>query len=31
MSQNIISLVLTDAQIKTAMDALTALEGRWAG
>ena len=27
MSQNIISLVLTDAQIKAAMDALTALEG----
>ena len=31
MSQNIISLVLTDAQIKTAMDALTALEGALTG
>jgi len=27
VSQNIISLVLTDAQIQTAMEALTALEG----
>ena len=31
MSQNIISLVLTDAQIKAAMDALTALEGALTG
>ena len=31
MSQNIISLVLTDAQIKTATDALTALEGALGG
>ena len=31
MSQNIISLVLTDAQIKAAMDALTALEGALGG
>ena len=31
MSQNIISLVLTDAQIKGAMDALTALEGALTG
>jgi hypothetical protein len=31
VSQNIISLVLTDAQIKTAMDALTALEGALGG
>jgi hypothetical protein len=31
VSQNIISLVLTDAQIKTAMDALTALEGALTG
>ena len=27
MSQNIISLVLTDAQIKAALEALTTLEG----
>ena len=31
MSQNIVSLVLTDAQIKAATDALTALEGALAG
>ena len=31
MSQNIISLVLTDAQIKASMDALTALEGALTG
>jgi hypothetical protein len=31
VSQNIISLVLTDAQIKAAMDALTALEGALTG
>jgi len=31
MSQNIISLVLTDAQIKAATDALAALEGALAG
>ena len=31
MSQNIISLVMTEAQISTAMDALTALEGALAG
>ena len=31
MSQNIVSLVITDAQIKAATDALTALEGALAG
>ena len=31
MSQNIVSLVLTDAQIKAATDALTALEGALGG
>lgn len=31
MSQNIVSLVLTDEQINAAMDALTALEGALAG
>jgi hypothetical protein len=31
VSQNIISLVLTDAQIKASMDALTALEGALTG
>ena len=31
MSQNIVSLVLTDEQISAAMDALTALEGALAG
>src|SRR6476619_5773992 len=31
VSQNIISLVLTDAQIKAATDALTALEGALGG
>jgi hypothetical protein len=31
MSQNIVSLVLTDAQIKAAADALTALEGALGG
>ena len=31
MSQNIVSLVLTDAQVKAAMDALTALEGALTG
>jgi hypothetical protein len=31
MSQNIVTLVLTDAQIKAASDALTALEGALTG
>ena len=31
MSQNLLSLTLTDAQIKTATDALTALEGALSG
>ena len=31
MSQNIVSLVITDAQIKAATDALTALEGALGG